>query len=171
MFAVCLALPFLYAPLPSENGTREGRRPSDLDRFQGEWCVTSYEEEGVSHPSDVLKGWHLTFAGSAAESTRTDGSKTSGRIRLDSFRSPREIDLVWREGKQKETTVLAIYRFESDQLRICIGWRSDLRPTGFASSRALGTSVMVLQKAVRKGRPEQAAIRVVTPNQGHVAHS
>jgi uncharacterized protein (TIGR03067 family) len=145
MSSMSLVLMVLSPLFVADEGSRETRGSSDLARFQGQWVVTFYEEAGVSLSRDITKDWQFTISGDSMKSTYTDGSMMSGRIRLDTSKSPREVDLIWKEGDSAEKPVLGIYEFEGDKLKICIGSKPESRPSRFASNRATGTGMMILE--------------------------
>jgi uncharacterized protein (TIGR03067 family) len=136
-------------------GDQEAKKPDDADKFQGHWTVISYEEEGVCLPDNVTKTWTFAFEGKgiASSCAARPSWKDSGTIRVDSTPSPKSIDISW---KTVQGTILGVYEFEGEKLRICFGGPDRPRPLRFASEFKGGTCQIVLVKGDRTGKGKGA---------------
>jgi uncharacterized protein (TIGR03067 family) len=107
----------------------------DLSRMQGDWIIESAEQNGK--PADKLKG-KVRIQGNTINFGVDDKSFT-----LDTSANPKRIDLIYPKASQNG---LGIYRFDGDQLIICV-WDGKDRPTEFTSAGGDNRKMMTLKRA------------------------
>ncbi|HLW68652.1 MAG TPA: TIGR03067 domain-containing protein [Gemmataceae bacterium] len=123
----------------------------DLKQMQGYWNVVALEADGRKAPDDAVKGMHVRIKGTEFEGI--DPGEASGdkaTIKLDSSKSPKQIDLVALTGKDKGKTIEGIYKLEKDRLMICMRGPEAAekgRPKEFSSGDAgSGLGIMTLER-------------------------
>jgi uncharacterized protein (TIGR03067 family) len=106
---------------------------TDKEKIRGDWTVTAGEKAGHKGEDDPHKNAVFSFTGD--EFTCKIGEKEhSGKFKLDSSKSPREISLTLEDHK-----LLGIYELKGDDLKICAG---EERPKEFATKE--GSKCMLL---------------------------
>ena len=122
----------------------------NFKQFDGNWKVVGLESDGIKAPAEALKGMHWSFKGSQVEFADPGeklGNKTA--IRIDSSKSPKQIDLVGVEGKLKGKTIHGIFKFEKDRLVICVSDPEAAkigRPKEFKTEANSGLGIITLER-------------------------
>jgi uncharacterized protein (TIGR03067 family) len=119
----------------------------DLEKMQGSWLAISYTLDGKAWTESELRTLKLVIKGD--RSTFTRGGETSqGIYKLDAAKRPRELDITLADGPDKGKQMLAIYEWDGDTLRICVGpVGSKERPREFRSRPGSGTVLEVWKRA------------------------
>ncbi len=93
----------------------------DSKLLEGSWKVVALEADGRKTPAKELKGMRWSFKGLEVQIADA-GEKSAGKssLKLDSSKTPKQIDLVVSEGPQKGKTMQGIFKFEKDRLVICL---------------------------------------------------
>ncbi len=140
-----IATTFLAAALTVLSGTPEDASSGgDLAKFQGRWTAKA----GLKGKLDVV----LEVRGDHAEvhiRTPTGLTMTAeGSVKLDEGVSPKALDWVEFSAPdgQDLPTVLGIYEFDGEALRICNGSLNDDRPGAFRSGEGPLASVVVFRR-------------------------
>lgn len=98
---------------------------SVVEKLQGIWIVTASEMDGVQDLDLGKTHTKLVFTGDRVIYGSHKGPLT-GRFRLNTTRTPNEIDIVFDDG----ATLRGIYEFDGPRLRFC--WtKGGQRPTSF----------------------------------------
>ncbi len=115
---------------------------TDRDKLQGTWTAVAAELYGRKVTEQELKdmGFRLIFKGDAV-TLAAGGKPEEGTFRIDPDQKPRHIDLR-AEGK----TILGIYAFDGDTLRLCFAAPGADRPKEFASSKEAKTNLAEFRK-------------------------
>lgn len=123
-FSIVVVLSLLLAPIAFSG------EASDHSRMQGMWFPTTAEFAGNPYPEQIRKSISLEIKDS--NYTVTIGEvKDIGTVKLNSAASPREIDITGTEGPNKGRTILAIYEFDGEGLKICYDLSGKARPKEF----------------------------------------
>ncbi len=124
---------------------------SALASLQGAWNLIAVTDEGSTAPPDALRGAQAIFAGDKMTLVSPDGKdRTEYSIKLDSTKSPKEIDLTPLAGSFKGQTAKAIYDLQGDTLRICQPEQpSQPRPTSLSAPAGSKLNLMTLKKAAK----------------------
>ena len=117
----------------------------EVKDLQGEWAVVAMEEGGEKAPADALKGMKWVVKGNEITGSQPGGT---GRMsfKLDSGKTPKEIDITALDGNLKGTTSPGIYAIEGTRLRVCFGEK--VRPKTFATAPGDGRTMITLEKEV-----------------------
>jgi uncharacterized protein (TIGR03067 family) len=120
----------------------------DEDALQGNWKVTSVENNGKKAEAKVIANMRLVVAGD--KMTALDGKDVMDEytFRLDPTTRPRAIDLKVQTGDEKGKTVRGIYRVEGDALTVCVAEpdKKD-RPKEFLAPEGSSFMLLVFQRA------------------------
>jgi uncharacterized protein (TIGR03067 family) len=115
----------------------------DLAKLQGAWHIVTIEMDGQTAPAGneakiVIDGDRFTSLGM--------GSTYKGKIAVDATRRPKAFDLKFTSGPEKGNTNQGIYELRGDRWKICLDFRGQGRPTGFAAKPGSGYAVEVLRR-------------------------
>jgi uncharacterized protein (TIGR03067 family) len=115
---------------------------AELKKFQGTW-VDIYAEKAGKQQEQV--GDHqLKFDGETFSVADHGEVQEKGTIQLDPSKNPKEIDLRFRDRNNEEKTVLGIYTWDGENLKLCWGEPGEeARPTDFTTTPEGGFLVVV----------------------------
>jgi uncharacterized protein (TIGR03067 family) len=119
--------------------------PTDLERLQGTWNVTSLETDGQEMPATVFNGAKLVVDGNKFTSIGM-GASYGGTVEIDSASRPKAFDLLFTAGHAKGHRNLGIYKLKGDNWTICLATRGDQRPTKFATAPDTGFALETLAR-------------------------
>jgi RNA polymerase sigma factor (sigma-70 family) len=145
---------------PARQG--EKRKPAaadgkkDVDRLQGTWLVVGVEEEGKEIHPEGLKGAKETFVvkGSKMTYCRDGKVQVTMKITVAPGETPKEMDLVFIDGKEKGYKNHAIYQLDSDRLKLRMndkfgGNSVDERPTDFSTTKGKEAVLFILKRKTK----------------------
>jgi uncharacterized protein (TIGR03067 family) len=95
----------------------------------------------------VLKGPQFTY--------QEAGTTYKGTYKVDVSKKPKQIDMTFTEGPEKDKTMVGIYELEGDTYRVCVNPTGKGRPTEFASKPGSGHVLEVLKR--EKETPKEKA--------------
>lgn len=114
--------------------------------IDGEWTVVHFERAGKEPPKELLDLLKVTIKDGVLE--MKDPQRTEpATFKLNSQKSPGEIDLTFKEGPKNEVIreAVGIYELKDDQLKLA--WRKDgTRPTEFKSVDKNRNSELIVLK-------------------------
>jgi uncharacterized protein (TIGR03067 family) len=122
--------------------------PTDLERLQGTWTVTSLEMDGQM--MDSADGAHIVIKKDAFKSVGM-GATYEGVVEIDERKKPKSFDLKFTKGAEKGNRNLGIYKLDDDVWTICLATRGERRPRKFLTESGSG---IALETLVR-GRPSK----------------
>jgi uncharacterized protein (TIGR03067 family) len=106
---------------------------SDTKPIQGGWKMVLGFINGEELPADQVKTGELTIEDDQYQA-KLGAAVSTSRIKVDSSKAPKEIDLTYTDGAQKGKTVKGIFKVSGDDLTICRGLTEmEARPTEFAA--------------------------------------
>ena len=117
----------------------------DKKKLQGTWKVLSIEqnEEKSDKSGDDVK---MIFAQDDF-TAKTPNTDHKGTFKIDAAAKPKTIDIAVTEGPEKDKTVVGIYEFKGDELKICLAKPGEKdRPKEFAAKRDSGMMVLTLKR-------------------------
>jgi uncharacterized protein (TIGR03067 family) len=128
---------------PSGDRLGTGRKPvlndrtdaakKDLDKLQGQWVIAALEVNGVDVPPDKLEGTVLTIKDDGY-SVKLKDSTIVCKLTLDPAKDPKEFDMLFLDGANKDRTQKGIYKFEGDNFKFVRGIAPEQeRPRDFAT--------------------------------------
>jgi uncharacterized protein (TIGR03067 family) len=123
-----------------------GEKTSDLDRMQGTWLVASLTEKGKAAPADEIAMIEIVIEKDTFTTFEKGKVVVKYQLKFDATKSPKQIDLTYLVGDDKDKTELGIYTFDKDQLKICLEEDKKERPTVFTGKETDSYSVIVLKK-------------------------
>jgi uncharacterized protein (TIGR03067 family) len=126
----------------------------DLDRLRGTWLTVSLVNDGktlVDEKDAPKAGPTTTLVYDGDKWMVKVGDKTvaSGVFKIDSAKTPKEIDIMDESGAKNEKTKLGIYEIDGDIYRYCLAPPGKPRPTGFRSKEGSGESLGAMRREKR----------------------
>jgi uncharacterized protein (TIGR03067 family) len=120
----------------------------DAGNLQGTWQVVDLEANGEKKPAEEIQGWKLTFKNDELWLDKPTGSDPKLKFKLDAAQSPKRIDLIVQEGKDKGRVAPGIYALANGQLRLCINifGNPSYRPREFKTQDQDGTGFVILER-------------------------
>lgn len=105
----------------------------DLAKMQGEWVISALEVNGADVPPDRLAGTVLTVKDDLYTVVFKD-TTVRCQITLDPAKDPREIDMLFLDGANKDRTQKGIFRFKDEGFQLVRGLAPEQnRPRDFAT--------------------------------------
>jgi uncharacterized protein (TIGR03067 family) len=117
--------------------------PTDLDKLQGTWDVTSLEADGQKMPA--LPGAKIMVKGRRFTSIAM-GATYEGTVEIDQRKKPKTLDLVFTAGPEKGNRNVGIYKLDAAVWTICLATRGDTRPRTFATKAGTGLALETLER-------------------------
>jgi uncharacterized protein (TIGR03067 family) len=124
----------------------------DLEKFQGDWAVTSMVRGENSAPKELIDSITFTFMGDKMTMSSNEGveKRREFTIKLDPSKKPSAIDATPLDGPHKGKLGSGIYQLTGNDLKIYIPNKDGKeRPTDFKPDAA---GDYVLLSLVRKRR-------------------
>jgi RNA polymerase sigma factor (sigma-70 family) len=117
---------------------------AERKKLQGTWVVVSLQEDGAEKQANG----HLQLKIDGETFTMLDGDRLTGKgpFTLDPSRDPMEMDLKFREGKERGKTGLAIYAWDGANLKFCGADSKEKRPTGFTTMPGDDRILLILKR-------------------------
>jgi uncharacterized protein (TIGR03067 family) len=129
----------------------------DLTRLQGSWQLERVEENGKQTEADGLKGHLILFAGDHFILRTPSEEPQTGLLRLEVGRKPKTMNATILMGANRGTTMLGIYAFEKDALKICVDVQGEERPKEFTAPAKSTRRFMIYKRLRLKGEEESIA--------------
>jgi uncharacterized protein (TIGR03067 family) len=126
-------------------GPNEDAAAKDLKRMEGDWVVVSMEVDGLKVPDEDAMAYFRTVKGDEYTVSRYRRVAGKGTIRLDATKKPRAID-ARPAGDGEAKSLLGIYEFDGNKLKLCFARPGAERPTEFASKEGSGHNLTIWQR-------------------------
>jgi uncharacterized protein (TIGR03067 family) len=120
-------------------------RADDQEKFQGVWKPAKGVRGGMEMPADELAKMSIEFKGNKAKPRHGDRAEEEAEFTLDASKNPRTLDIKNADGK----TVLGIYEFDGDTLKVCFSKDGGERPAKFESPDGSMVMYIVLKKQAK----------------------
>jgi uncharacterized protein (TIGR03067 family) len=112
---------------------KEDEAKKDLEKLQGSWTMAALEVDGKPVPEEKLKSSTLTIK-KDKYIIKVGDSTHETTIKLDPSKKPKEIDMTFTEGPNKDKTLKGIYDIDGDTFKMCRGLTADKdRPGDFGT--------------------------------------
>ena len=92
---------------------------AELKKFQGTWVVIYGEKAGEEQ--EQVGDYQLKFDGEKFSFADHGQVEDKGTFKLDPSKNPKEIDIRLRDRNDDEKTVLGIYTWDGENLKLCLG--------------------------------------------------
>ena len=93
---------------------------SDLDKLQGSWAMVLFFANGEELPADLVKTGEVLIDDNEYR-PKLGATVETATVRLDSSKSPKQIDITYTTGFLKGNTTRGIYKLDGDTWTICRG--------------------------------------------------
>ncbi len=110
----------------------------ELKELEGTWTMSALEVEGTKVAEERLQGSQLVIKeGKYIVITR--GTTHETLITLDPTKKPKQIDMVFSEGENKDKLQRGIYELDGDTFKLCRSRDPDFdRPKDFTTAPGTG---------------------------------
>jgi uncharacterized protein (TIGR03067 family) len=123
----------------------------DQDKLQGTWLTVSLVNDGKTlvdekappQPGPVTK---LVYDGNKWIIKVGDKAVASGVFKIDSAKTPKQIDIFDESGVKNDKTKLGIFEVDGDTYKYCLAPAGKPRPTEFTSKSGSGHSLGVSKR-------------------------
>jgi uncharacterized protein (TIGR03067 family) len=130
------SLLILLAPVGAGDGARsEDIAQNELQQFQGSWTAVSIQHaDGRQASKDEVQNTRLVIEGK--KFTLVGKNYTiSGVFTINSFKTPKTIDVVLTSKDGRAMKFLGIYEMQGDTRKSCFALPDNERPTQFSSAK------------------------------------
>ncbi len=125
--------------------TADDANQKDIQKWQGIWQPTAMETNGKVTPPDELQKIKLTVEGLNYH-FQNGAFSEHGTYKFGAAKNPKELDIVVGDGADKGKIYLVIYKFDADQLMICLRSDNKLRPSEFTGRSGSGAVLEVWKR-------------------------
>jgi uncharacterized protein (TIGR03067 family) len=119
----------------------------DLKKFDGSWTGVSIVRDGNAASEDDAKNVVVSFKDGKYEVKQGDQNVGKGTIKVDTSKTPHQVDIMVEEGENAGQTELGICEVKDDNLKICFADPGKPRPTEFKSEAGSGNHYVVMKKS------------------------
>ena len=128
----------------ASSATKSQASPDDRS-IQGEWLVTSAEENGRPKEGDI--GFKAIFTGDKLTLQRDKQDAFALKYKLDATQKPRAIDTSHEIDPGKPIIQLGAYALDGDTLRLCLAPAGRPRPPKIETKQGDGVVLFILKRA------------------------
>ncbi len=128
--AVAAGLVVVVPNALAEAAEDRAKAAAELKKLQGTWVIVAAEEEGAKKkvPDDAEQ---LRFRGDTFITLHGGKVEQEGTIKLDPTKNPMEIDFHVEKDQRNVRIDRAIYAWDGENLRVCMGKDRQTRPKDF----------------------------------------
>jgi len=122
----------------------------EVKKLDGEWDIVSWTQGGEALPAEGLEGARWTINGEKY-TFKLGGAGEDGKIKVDTSKKPATFDLAIESGNDKDKGQPGIFKFDGDDLVICLARPGGTgRPTEFKSTEDGDTFIIATLKRHKK---------------------
>jgi uncharacterized protein (TIGR03067 family) len=119
----------------------------ELARFDGTWVIASTTVDGTQLDPDEFKGYTQVIKAGKARTLYKGKEREQGTYKIvDATKTPAQVDVTIDDGPSKGTVLKGIYKFDGENLVICLGGLGKDRPTTFESKKGSGAMLSTLHR-------------------------
>jgi uncharacterized protein (TIGR03067 family) len=122
------AAAFVFASL----AVASAQPADDLKATAGKWAVAKATIGGKDFTA-AFKTLELQIAADGAYTLKINGETDKGTVKADPTKTPKEMDILGKEGPNAGKTIKTIYKLDGDTLTVCYELGDGDRPTAFES--------------------------------------
>ena len=104
----------------------------DFKGAAGKWTVTK-AALGGKDVTKSFKGIELVLTPDGAYTLSLSGETDKGTVKVDAARTPKEMDIIGKEGPNAGKTFKTIYKLDGDTMTVCYELGDGPRPKTFES--------------------------------------
>ena len=104
----------------------------DFKAAAGKWTVTKATIGGKDFTA-AFKTLELQIAPDGAYTLKINGETDRGTVKADPTKTPKEMDILGKEGPNAGKTIKTIYKLDGDTMTVCYELGDGDRPTAFES--------------------------------------
>jgi uncharacterized protein (TIGR03067 family) len=145
-FLVSTTLPAQEKERPKGKSGRDEVAFRELLKFQGSWTVESMELNGAAVPTPDIQGRTMFFGGDAFILRKGKDVLQVGVQKIDPGKSPRTVNATITKGLYQGETMLGIYEFDGETLKVCFEIEGASRPKEFKSASGEGRFIAVYKR-------------------------
>ena len=127
-------------------GPKDDAAAKDLKRMEGDWAAVSIEVDGMKIPVEDAMALFRSVKGDQYTVSRYRKVVGKGTIRLDATKKPRAIDALPAGASGEGKSLLGIYEFDGNKLKLCFARPGVARPTEFSAKEDSGHTLTVWQR-------------------------
>ncbi|MFO0798108.1 MAG: TIGR03067 domain-containing protein [Gemmataceae bacterium] len=118
-------------------------QPADeMKAAAGKWTVGK-ATLGGSDFTKAFKALELVLAPDGAYTLTFNGETDKGTVKVDATKTPKEMDIIGKEGPNAGKTIKTIYKLDGDTMTVCYELGDGPRPAAFESKA--GTKVFLAE--------------------------
>jgi uncharacterized protein (TIGR03067 family) len=129
------------------------RHVEQLRALEGTWEFARLEVDGSTYPPTAVSTSRILIDGDRFR-TESPEATYEGIFNINVEAEPHEIDIEFIVGPEAGTWNFGIFRFNGDQLEICLDMNGKPRPAQFRAATGSGHAYEIL-KRTSKTRPDQ----------------
>jgi uncharacterized protein (TIGR03067 family) len=142
MMANVLLLSLVVSMAPA-TAAQDDASATDLARMQGDWMVVSMTTSGMKLADDEAQILFRTVAGDKYTVSRFSKVVGQGVFKIDATKQPKTIDSAPAGQTDPAKTILGIYEFDGQHLKICNASPGKPRPVNFDAQFGSGHTSIV----------------------------
>ena len=127
-----------------------GEGPVDSKSLRGVWTCASAVIDGKPLAEEAAKNLKLTLTADRYKTERGEQVLFDSTYKVDTAKSPPEMDMIGTEGDLKGKAALGIYKLAGNTLTICYVMPGKERPTAFESQPQSGAFLVVWKRSEKK---------------------
>jgi uncharacterized protein (TIGR03067 family) len=104
----CLLFVSFLLPAPAQDDAAK-----DAKALAGTWKMVKGEDKGTEFPAELVKDFQLKVEGDKFTFTMV-GQQMPATFKVNPAKNPKELDITWTEGPDKDKTVKCVYELKED---------------------------------------------------------
>lgn len=114
----------------------------DVKAAAGKWTISKATVGGTDYTAK-FSSLRLELTPDGAYTLVVNGKTDKGTVKVDPTKTPKEMDVLGKEGPNAGKTIKTIYKLDGDTMTVCYELGDGPRPTAFESKA--GTTVFLAE--------------------------